>query len=216
MTIKKRGRPTSGAQLSTKHIIESAKTLMQEMGKVPSLRQLATNLNVDAMAIYHYFKNKDAMLEALAVSLISDIYEPNGDAPWQTELLRLAHSYIELLLHYPGLLQTLLSMNTTSPALVFIERFDLVVAPLQLDAQQQKDSLDLFVDYLHGFALAMNCQQSLNAKSQQAKVNEKIRPENTQAEKHQQKATQQQETELRIAAIDGPLSRYITLLEHSH
>ena len=201
MTVKKRGRPASGAQLSAGHIIESAKTLMQEMGKVPSIRQLATRLNVDAMAIYHYFKNKDAMLEELAVSLISDIYEPNGDAPWQTELLRLAHSYIELLLHYPGLLQTLLSMNTTSPALVFIERFDRVVAPLQLDAQQQKDSLNLFVDYLHGFALAINCQQSLKAKSQQPKVN---------------KTTQQQETELPITAINGPLSRYITLLEHSH
>lgn len=216
MTVKKRGRPTSGAQLSAGHIIENAKTLMQEMGKVPSIRQLATSLNVDAMAIYHYFKNKDAMLEELAISLISDIYEPNGDAPWQTELMRLAHSYIELLLHYPGLLQTLLSMNTTSPAQVFIERFDLVVAPLQLDAQQQKDSLNLFVDYLHGFALAINCQQSLKGKSQQAKVNEKIRPDNTQTEKPQQKTTQQQETELQITAINGPLSRYIALLEHSH
>ena len=157
MSVKKRGRPAAGAQLSAELIVETAKSLMKSVGKVPSIRQLAATLDVDAMAIYHYFKNKDAMLEALAVSLISDIYEPTGDGSWQSELMQLAHSYIDLLLHYPGLLQTLLSMKTISPAMVFIERFETILQPLQLNAKNKKDSLDLFVDYLHGFALSMNC-----------------------------------------------------------
>ena len=57
---KKRGRPAGAAnQLSGKSIIESAKLLMCEEGKIPSIRKLASSLGVDAMAIYHYFKNKN-------------------------------------------------------------------------------------------------------------------------------------------------------------
>jgi len=165
MNSKKRGRPAAeGTQLSAAAIVEAAKSLMKDEGKVPSIRKLASALNVDAMAIYHYFKNKDAMLEALAVSLIGDIYEPSGKSKWQTELTRLAQSYVELLHYYPGLLETLLSMKTFGPAMVFAERFETILNPLRLKKQSQQDALDLFVDYLHGFALAMSCNKGSEAK----------------------------------------------------
>ncbi|MFC5080198.1 helix-turn-helix domain-containing protein [Vibrio thalassae] len=56
--------------------MENAKRLMQMDGKIPSIRRLATELNIDAMAIYYYFKNKDELLEAVAVSLVEGIYLP--------------------------------------------------------------------------------------------------------------------------------------------
>ena len=58
MSVKqtKRGRPLQ-KQLSQEIIIDQAKQLMLEKGKPPSIRALAAALNVDAMAIYHYFKN---------------------------------------------------------------------------------------------------------------------------------------------------------------
>ncbi|KMV28534.1 transcriptional regulator [Photobacterium swingsii] len=155
---KKRGRPSGkGSQLSQAVIIAQAKSLMQAEGKTPSIRKLASALNVDAMAIYHYFKNKDALLEAITVSLISDVYEPVGHQDWQSELEQLCHSYLALLGQYPGLLETLLTMKSAGPAQVFIERFDLVVAPLGLQETTRTDALSLLVDYLHGFALAMKC-----------------------------------------------------------
>ncbi len=56
---KKRGRPTEKqSQLSAESILESAKLLMKKDGKIPSVRLLATQLNVDPMAIYYYFKKK--------------------------------------------------------------------------------------------------------------------------------------------------------------
>jgi len=161
MQGKKRGRPKAEApQLSPESIVETAKGLMKEEGKIPSIRRLAATLSVDAMAIYHYFKNKEAMLEALAVSLVSEIYEPQISSRWKQQLSNLAISYIELLQRYPGLLETLLNMKTLGPATVFMQRFEIILKPLGLQQQVQKDALDLFVDYLHGFALAMSCNKN--------------------------------------------------------
>ncbi|NOI78196.1 TetR family transcriptional regulator [Vibrio coralliilyticus] len=159
MTVKrKRGRPAGEkAQLGEERILSVAKSMMKEQGKIPSIRALASELDVDAMAIYYYFKNKGALLEAITVSLIEDIYLPKTNENWQHELTQLATSYVQLLKSYPGLLTTLLSMESVSPAMVFIERFKSIIAPLSLSEAEERNAIDLLADYLHGFALALNC-----------------------------------------------------------
>lgn len=155
---KKRGRPAAKqSQLSAESILDTAKSLMKKDGKVPSIRSLATQLNVDPMAIYHYFKNKNALLEALTTSLVEEIYQPQVNEDWQGELKKLCVSYIELLREYNGLLQTMLSMTSHGPAQVFTERYQIIVQPLGLSREVEKDCLDLLADYLHGFALSISC-----------------------------------------------------------
>ncbi|MCW8328936.1 TetR/AcrR family transcriptional regulator [Photobacterium sp. SDRW27] len=155
---KKRGRPKGAtSHLNGQVIIDMAKCIMREEGKIPSIRQLASRLDVDAMAIYHYFKNKNTLLVAITTSLVEDIYQPKVNDDWQSELRQLCRSYLSLLNDFPGLLETLLSMDSAGPATVFIERFEQVMAPLNLDATASKNALDLLVDYLHGYALALNC-----------------------------------------------------------
>lgn len=74
--LKKRGRPEKGKDgLSQERIVDTAKAMMKADGKIPSIRALAKELNIDAMAIYHYFNNKDSVLEAVAISLVEGIYE---------------------------------------------------------------------------------------------------------------------------------------------
>lgn len=155
---KKRGRPQhSQRHLSAETIVSSARTLMQQEGKVPSIRHVANALCVDPMAIYHYFSNKAALLEAVTVSLIETIYQPTGQSDWQSELTQLCHSYLQLLKNHTGLLETMLSMSEEGPAQVFGQRFYLALSPLALDGEVLKNALDLMADYLHGFALAMHC-----------------------------------------------------------
>ncbi len=155
---KKRGRPAGKvSQLSADGILETAKYLIKEEGKVPSIRSLATQLSVDPMAIYHYFKNKDSLLEALTTSLVVEIYVPQAGSDWQDELKRLCISYIELLREYSGLLHTMLSMTSHGPAQIFSERYKIIVSPLTLPKKAEKDGLDLLADYLHGFAFALSC-----------------------------------------------------------
>lgn len=157
---KKRGRPAKKhGSLSQCIIIEQAKSLMLNNGKAPSIRQLSSSLNVDAMAIYHYFKNKDALLEAITTSLIGDIYEPKKSDDWKKELEYLCHSYLQLLNQYSDLLETLLSMKSAGPAIVFRKRFNEVIYSLNLDKDSADNALALLVDYLHGFALAMKCNK---------------------------------------------------------
>ncbi|WP_026970907.1 TetR/AcrR family transcriptional regulator [Aliagarivorans marinus] len=172
VNAKKRGRPSrKGTALKPEMIIDTAKQLMVEQGKIPSIRQLATALQVDAMAIYHYFKSKAVLLEAVTTSLISDIYQPvvrvesgaEVATEWQAELHQLCLSYLHLLEQYPGLLETLLSMESEGPAEVFAQRFTIIVEPLELDPPAVESALALLVDYLHGFALAMNCNQDRDA-----------------------------------------------------
>jgi len=144
-------------QLNAVRILETAKCLMKKNGKVPSIRSLATQLNVDPMAIYHYFKNKNSLLEALTTSLVVEIYLPQERSDWQNELKHLCFSYIEILSEYSGLLQTMLSMASHGPAEIFTERYKTIVSPLALSKKPQKDGLNLLADYLHGFAFSISC-----------------------------------------------------------
>ena len=161
MTVKgrKRGRP-AGKQgaLSAQAILKQAKNIMKDEKKIPSIRQLAAGLNVDAMAIYYYFSNKNALLESITTSLIEDIYQPQVSDNWKNELTKLCTSYLVLLDDYPGLLNTMLCMNNDGPAQVFTARFNTVIEPLNLNDKAKKNALYLLVDYLHGYALALNCQ----------------------------------------------------------
>lgn len=164
----KRGRPNKGSsELNAQSILSRAKALIAEAGAVPSIRKLAQALNVDAMAIYHYYKNKATLLEAIAVSLIDEIYTPKPGHNWQTELLELSHSYLSLLSRYPGLLDTLLSMESDGPAMVFAARFKSIVLTLELAEKEEKSALDLLADYLHGYALAMSCNPTLKLDKQE-------------------------------------------------
>lgn len=161
---KKRGRPAEAKRsLSSESIIKQAKQLMEQDGKVPSIRHLALTLGVDAMAIYHYFKNKNALLDAMTVSLMNDIYEPTLNEDWEGELKRLCVSYLELLDKYSGLLETLLSLKSQGPTETFTIRFNTVVHHLKLEENTANDALGLLVDYLHGFALAMKCNPDRNS-----------------------------------------------------
>ncbi|PML87631.1 transcriptional regulator [Vibrio breoganii] len=161
---KKRGRPKgSGNQLSSDAILRMAKSLMKAEGKIPSIRKLASNLNVDAMAIYYYFENKNKLLEAITSSLVNDIYEPVISDDWKSELYKLCTSYLSLHEDYPGLLETMLSMDVRGPAEVFYEKFEQVTKPLALDEATTMNGVSLLADYLHGYVLAMSCNSDREA-----------------------------------------------------
>jgi len=158
MTTKKRGRPQKESKaLSKEVIIKTAKNLMISGGKIPSIRSLSAELNVDAMAIYYYFKSKSLLLEELTTSLISEIYQPKKGLEWRGELRKLSKSYIALLSKYDGLLHTLLSMKSTSPANVFTSRFKIIMKKMKMSISIENASSNVLADYLHGYSIAMSC-----------------------------------------------------------
>ncbi len=152
--LKNRGRPTNkDRQLNQELIIYMGKALMREQGEVPSIRGLARALNVDAMSIYHYFENKNSLLEAILTSLMDSIYFPKQNLQWQESLFLLTESYLTLLRNYKGLLETLITMSDDGPIMVFAERFNKIITPLNLSTEKQTQSLSLLLSFLHGQAL---------------------------------------------------------------
>jgi len=155
---KRAGRPT-GKQgtLSKEVIVNTAKRLLREKGKVPSIRMVSSDLDIDAMALYHYFSNKAELLEAVTVSLVEEIYEPVESKDWKRELTKLCTSYLRLLKDHGGLMETMLSMSVEGPSEIFAKRLNAALSPLNLDKKTLNDALALLGDYLHGYALAMHC-----------------------------------------------------------
>ncbi len=70
--IGRQGRPLPGKQrqrqqLSRETIIAAALEIVEEQGlKKLTMRALGDRLGVEAMALYHYFPSKDALLEAVS------------------------------------------------------------------------------------------------------------------------------------------------------
>ena len=152
------GRPKlNQGNLSKEVIVSSARKLLVEGRRVPSIRMVARDLNIDAMALYHYFSNKADLLEAVTVSLMEEIYEPSRSKDWRKELTKLCKSYLQLLRDHGGLLEIMLSMSVEGPSQVFADRLNVALAPLNLDKKTLNDALALLGDYLHGYALAMHC-----------------------------------------------------------
>lgn len=130
-----------------------AKTLMRERSDVPSIRAIARALNVDAMAIYHYFDNKNSLLNAILISLMDSLYFPQKQLAWKDSLFLLSKSYINLLRNYRGLLETLIAMPAGGPLGIFSDHFNKIISPLNLSPEKQKHTFQLLLNFLHGFAL---------------------------------------------------------------
>ncbi|WP_413482591.1 TetR/AcrR family transcriptional regulator [Morganella psychrotolerans] len=150
------GRPAHrGSKLTPENILTEAQKMWQAQGKIPSIRALAECLQVDPMAIYYYFRNKQQLLEALATALVDTIYQPDPQAPRQQELCRLAESYLHLLYTYSGLLTVLLSANSDGPSECFRQRYLLIIAPCGLSDARRTAILHLLADALHGHSVAI-------------------------------------------------------------
>ncbi|MGY3778553.1 TetR/AcrR family transcriptional regulator [Isobaculum melis] len=75
-------------KLSREMIIESAFNYLQTTKdlKKLSMRKLAAELNVQAPALYWYFKNKNELLQALAETIAEALPFPDKKQPWQRQI----------------------------------------------------------------------------------------------------------------------------------
>lgn len=161
MNEKKRGRPKKeNMHLSATVILNCAKNILLHENKIPSIRKIALELDIDPMSIYYYFPNKNSLLESITVSLMQDIYEPENIFTWKKELELLCKSYLSLLTNHPGLLEIMLKMDSAGPANEFINKLDIILSPLKLDSAKFDSVTCLLVDYLHGVAFAIQCNSN--------------------------------------------------------
>lgn len=99
------------AGLDSATILRAAIELADRVGLAAlSMRRLGAQLDVEAMALYHHFANKDALLDAMVGDLVTQAVEPGepiGD--WQVQLRRYALTFYERLTEHPTLVPLVLS-----------------------------------------------------------------------------------------------------------
>jgi len=74
-----------------------------------SIRRLADALGVKGASLYHHFKDKDEILDGVAVLALAELRPPDDETlPWVDWLLQVARSYRAALLAHPNLLPLIL------------------------------------------------------------------------------------------------------------
>jgi TetR/AcrR family transcriptional regulator, tetracycline repressor protein len=87
--------------LSRDRILQEALALVDEEGlEALTMRALGGRLGVEAMALYHHFPGKDALLDGLMERLLAQVQVP-GAGPWRRRLEAAAGSYREVALAHP-------------------------------------------------------------------------------------------------------------------
>lgn len=75
-----------------------------------SMRRLGAELGVEAMALYHHFPNKDALLDGIVEELACQAPAPRFDGTdWRDDLRRYARAHVDTLAAHPNLVPLVLN-----------------------------------------------------------------------------------------------------------
>jgi AcrR family transcriptional regulator len=155
-------RRRARGSLSAEQILDAAQELVERDGlRQLSMPLLAQHVGSGVTSIYWYFRSKDALVEALAQRVLSNVHQqlpPVGDGPWDQELFR----YFDA---FHGLLQTLPAYReVVAYGADFIVRSRLthaaqrrlddglaLLAGAGLSAQEAADVFGVCLSYTRGF-----------------------------------------------------------------
>ena len=113
LTASRLGRPR---RLTETQVVRAARRLGAKSGIEPlTMRRLAEALGVMPNAIYTYFPDKGAILDAVLDDLVGEVPLPGPGGNWRGELASAMGAYRRLLLGQPGLLALTLSRPMMGP-----------------------------------------------------------------------------------------------------
>lgn len=161
VTPRRPGRPRRALPaLDNASILQAALALLEEKGEAFSMRALAQSLNVDAMALYHYYAGKEELLLALMVQRFAaiDPRQPpftRRQAPLR-RVLALCALYLELVSATPYFVRLMARGLVTQADVAerFAALFEQAVDDLGVDRKTRLRGCNALVDFLHGYALA--------------------------------------------------------------
>jgi AcrR family transcriptional regulator len=97
-------------------ILEAALEIAQEQGlEAVSMRSVAQRINLTPMALYGYFRNKDALLDGLIGKILEKLPIPDSELHWAKRIEALAIEIRQIAHRYPGVFPLLLSRPSVAP-----------------------------------------------------------------------------------------------------
>lgn len=140
------GRPTKPV-VTREQVLRAALDIVEHKGSdAVTMRGIAKRLHVDPMALYHYFDNRLAVLEA-ASALVLDSLVVRPATGWRQRLEALAVAYVTMFTRSGDLVRYLAWGGEAQRA--FDERFAEAIGELRVKATAK----DAFASVLRGFAL---------------------------------------------------------------
>lgn len=141
-----------------------------------TMRKLADELGAGAMSLYHYFPNKDELLDGMVDIVFGEIELPTTDVEWKTALRRRAISTREVLNRHRWAVGLMESRVTPGPASLRLH--DAVLGCLR----EAGFSIELTIQaysvqdaYIYGFALQEATVPFESAEGAAARAEEQVR-----------------------------------------
>ncbi len=143
------------ASLSRERLLSRA-VAVADAGGLGSLtmRSLAKEFGVRPMAVYHYFANKDEILDGIVDIVFSEIDLPSAGGDWRSQMRRRAISARQVLRRHSWAIALLESRSTPGPAT--LRHHDATVGALRqagFSVEKTAHAYALLNSYVYGFAL---------------------------------------------------------------
>ena len=146
---------TDRPALSRVRIVEAAARVADHRGLAgASMRNVGTELGVEAMSLYHHISGKDDLLDGLADWVFTGIELPDLDQPWRPAMVARATSSRSRLSAHPWALGLIESRRNPGPAL--LHHHDTVLGCLRTNGFSVGLAAHAFsaIDaYVYGFVL---------------------------------------------------------------
>jgi len=121
-----------------------------------SMRRLGTELGVEAMALYHHFRNKGELLDAVMDRMLDEMeWTPRGSASPLERLKKMFRSYRKLAIRHPQAFILLAYRRfNTEHSFALYEQVLEAMEDLGLDAEHSARFFRMFGYYMNGAGMA--------------------------------------------------------------
>ncbi|GGP81095.1 TetR/AcrR family transcriptional regulator C-terminal domain-containing protein [Streptosporangium pseudovulgare] len=145
-------------KLSRERVLDAALALVDEIGvKGLTMRRLGAEIGVEAMTLYYYVPNKEALLDGLVERVLSRaVAEPPAPGtPWRSMLREAAVGYRRELLRHPGVLPLVAGRPVSGPeALQVLEAGVAVLREAGFGLREAFHAITATITFVVGHTLA--------------------------------------------------------------
>jgi len=136
-------------------IVKSALALVDRDGlEGLSMRKLGRELAVEAMALYHYFPSKDALVDAIVETVVAEMGAPSEAGNWEERLRERFQSYRRLAQAHPHVFPLIGKRAVKGPeALAPVEQMLEILRGAGFSPHEALQSFRTLSSYAFGYAL---------------------------------------------------------------
>lgn len=151
-------------KLSQEIIIQNAFEILAEKKELSalSMRNLAKKLDVQAPALYWYFKNKQQLLQKMAETIEDGLVVPNATMPWKQQLLQFMENYYDLYSQFPCAAEIEINTVPAFPSrLEHLETMTQLLITQKFSPQQSHQAISALHNLLIGQLMDYQQEQKL-------------------------------------------------------